>query len=1155
MRFMPCVWSLAAVVGVAFGHARSQENMRLVNHPCPTPDGKQVVFGWNGDIWLAPTTGGSATALTSHPAKDDQPSVSPDGRTVAFVSDREGSPQIFLMPLAGGATKQATFHTGGYRLLGWTADGKKLLAQVIRDHDWTRNPDRMVLVDPNTRKRDELLFDAAGKDGSLSPDGNTVLFVREGTQWWRKGYYGSQAWQLWSYDRAKDSFTRLLQNPPLAQGRAVPHAGERGSQAPLWKPDGKGFYYVGGQSGSFNLWEHDLTTGNGRQLTHFTDDSVVQPRLSADGSTLVFRHLFELHVLRPASGKPAEKINIVTSADRQREKLERRTLSSATAAAFTSDGLEIAFIAGGDVWVMDTELKEPKQVTRTPEEERSVVFSPDNNSLCFVSDAGGKTEIIKATRGDAGKFWWQNDTFNLQPITTDGNQKGSLQFSPDGSKLGLVLGRGDLAVIDADGKNGRVLSPGYSAPDFDWSPDGKWIAFSRQDSDFNSDIYILPLDGSRAAFNVSRHPDNEGEPVWSPDGKILAFTGRRSGEEVDIHYLYLNKADDERDSRDRALEKALEKMKSRRTATPSRPSGAAGAAKPEGEATKPAEGTTPAAKPTTPAVVIDFDRMNERLRTIKIADSAESNLFWSPDGKKLGFSGTVNGTRGTHYVEFPDSLTPKSLNSGTGSNPRWLKNNSVVWLASGVPASFTPSASGAAPPSPAASVMSRLGRGGPPPATATAPPSTGDSSGTQYRFSALQEVNLPAKHAAVFDLCWRTMRDNWYDERLNNRDWKQVKEKYLPMAFACPDLESLATTVNMMLGELNGSHLAFTANGGTNPMRRGTPAPAANEAPTGKWSLTTVHPGLLFDEKFAGPGWKIRSVVQDTPAAHKRHGLKAGEVVTSVNGKAVTPRIDPAELLTVGPNTDLVLGIRDAEGKDRTVSVRPTSHSQVRTLLYPMWIAANRAKVDQLSGGALGYLHIQAMDQASFEKFEEALYDAGAGKQGLIIDVRENGGGSTADLLLTALTQPEHAVTIPRGGTTPGYPHDRKIFATWNKPIVVLCNQNSFSNAEIFSHAIKTLKRGRLVGVTTAGGVISTGGTTIMDVGFLRLPFRGWYLTTTGEDLELNGAEPDVIVWPEPQDASRGVDRQLEKGVELLKQDVTSSQTRLMPPPRKASQR
>ena len=151
MRFMPCVWSLAAVVGVAFGHARSQETMRLVNHPCPTPDGKQVVFGWNGDIWLAPTTGGSATALTSHPAKDDQPSVSPDGRTLAFVSDREGSPQIFLMPLAGGATKQVTFHTGVYWLLGWTAHGNRPPARVSRRHCGTRMPARRAPGEQKTR--------------------------------------------------------------------------------------------------------------------------------------------------------------------------------------------------------------------------------------------------------------------------------------------------------------------------------------------------------------------------------------------------------------------------------------------------------------------------------------------------------------------------------------------------------------------------------------------------------------------------------------------------------------------------------------------------------------------------------------------------------------------------------------------------------------------------------------------------------------------------------------------------------------------------------------------------------------------------------------------------------------------------------------------
>jgi tricorn protease len=190
----------------------------------------------------------------------------------------------------------------------------------------------------------------------------------------------------------------------------------------------------------------------------------------------------------------------------------------------------------------------------------------------------------------------------------------------------------------------------------------------------------------------------------------------------------------------------------------------------------------------------------------------------------------------------------------------------------------------------------------------------------------------------------------------------------------------------------------------------------------------------------------------------------------------------------------------------------------------------------------------------SFRKFEEELYDAGAGKDGLVIDVRDNGGGSTADLLLTALTQPRHAIAVPRGGG-PGYPQDRTVFATWTKPIVVLCNQNSFSNAEIFSHAIKTLKRGHVVGVPTAGGVISTGGTPIMDVGFLRMPFRGWHLIDTGEDMELNGAVPDFIVWPEPGDIARGKDTQVEKAVQVLLDDVKAWKARPQPKLKKASER
>ena len=207
--------------------------------------------------------------------------------------------------------------------------------------------------------------------------------------------------------------------------------------------------------------------------------------------------------------------------------------------------------------------------------------------------------------------------------------------------------------------------------------------------------------------------------------------------------------------------------------------------------------------------------------------------------------------------------------------------------------------------------------------------------------------------------------------------------------------------------------------------------------------------------------------------------------------------------------------VRNNRGVDRDVQLRAITYEKARSLLYEQWIQDTEQKVAAVSGNKLGYLHIHLMDMPSFYQFERDLYNVGIHKEGLIVDVRENGGGSTTDHLLTALTQPVHAITVPRGGQ-PGYPQDRKVYATWNKPIVVLCNQNSFSDAEIFVHAIKTLHRGPVVGVPTAGGVLGTNYVQIMDVGRLRVPYRGWFLLDNGEDMELNGAMPDYVVWPRP---------------------------------------
>src|SRR5579864_6218388 len=747
----------AIVVFVATICSSAEERIRLGNNPALSPDGSVLAFDWNGDIWTVGINGGKARRLTAHPAKDRQPKFSPDGKQIAFISEREGTPQVFVMPAEGGTPVQLTFHTAGYELLGWAADGKRLLISSQRDNFW-RHADRFFLVSTDGKASEEMLFDDYGQNGMLSPNGKQLLFNREGAPWWRKGYRGSQASQIWLYDLEKKYF------------EPFPQHSDAGNLWPMWKPDGVGLYYVSGRSGSFQLWEHPSETkGVERQITHMPgDDSVVYPCISKDGTRIVFRHLFEFYQMVPGSVEPPKPIEIFADVDRSAERIERRVLQTATAVAFTNDGLEIAFIAGGDLWVMDTELREPKQVTSTPEEERSPVFSPDGDWLYFVSDRDGRSEVYRAKRGDGAKYWWQNSKFVTEPLTKDGKQKFNLTISPDGSHVAFLSERGDLNIMAADGKDLHTLVQSFSPVEYDWSPDGQWLTFSKEDENFNRDVFIQPVDGSKEPFNVSRHPRNDHNPVWSPDGKIIAFTGQR-GEERDIFYVFLKADDDETTSRDRLLDKALEKMKGRsKLPFPS--------AK---------DGETKSGQAKKSAVVVDFAGLHERIHRISIPNATETNLFWSPDSKKLAFTATIDGALATYTVDIPDDLKPKELTTQVGTQARWLsKGNQIVWLSAGLPASFSPGAAAArttgtapaAPTAPAPGPRFGRGLGG---GLSSAASTTGSGG---FRFQALQTVNTAERFGAVFDLCWRTMRDHFYDENLGKpgRDWRSIREKYLP---------------------------------------------------------------------------------------------------------------------------------------------------------------------------------------------------------------------------------------------------------------------------------------------------------------------------------------------------------------------------------------
>ena len=528
--------------------AADPKPIHLANNPALSPDGSTLAFSWAGEIWTVSSDGGMAHPITRDPARDDSPEFSPDGKTIACTSDREGATQVFLMPANGdGEPRQITFNTAGSALEGFYPNGQSVLIHATRDHDWYGGG-RFFKVKVDDRAAEELLFDDYGDDGAISPDGKLLLFTREGPrQWWRKGYVGSQQSQIWSYEISSKTFKKLLE----PQGGAL---------WPMWKTDGKGFYYVAMNEGAFNLFEFDLGTGEGEPLTAMKDDSVVFPCVSRDGSTIVFRHLFDLYRFRPGKDEAPQKLAITHGGDGAPDPIDRRVLTSAESASFSRDGLEIAFIAGGDPWVMDTELMEPKAILATPEEERDIVFAPGGDSLLMVSDKDGQSDLYRVERAAPSEYWWQNDAFKVERISNDPETETDLKFSSDGSKLAYVKGRGDLVVAEASGANPKTIVPGWDHPDYVWSPDGKWLAYSQADDNFNTEIFLVPSDGSKPPVNVSRHPDVDSSPAWSPDGKILAFTGRRADNEVDLYYVFLNKEDEDKGSRDRTIEKAIEKM-------------------------------------------------------------------------------------------------------------------------------------------------------------------------------------------------------------------------------------------------------------------------------------------------------------------------------------------------------------------------------------------------------------------------------------------------------------------------------------------------------------------------------------------------------------------------------------------------------------------
>jgi tricorn protease len=493
---------------------------------------------------------------------------------------------------------------------------------------------------------------------------------------------------------------------------------------------------------------------------------------------------------------------------------------------------------------------------------------------------------------------------------------------------------------------------------------------------------------------------------------------------------------------------------------------------------------------------IDWDDIHQRAdRAAGI--SAETTAI-SPNGQQIAFRSMSSGDD-----LWVASSTGGSLNRVTTGNqsPRYIrwakKSTGLVYFLTG-------------------SGELRSVRTGP---SLFGPSTTNTADPPRVNFQARMVVRRDEEFAEMFAQSWRGLSDYFYDPSHHGADWNAVRSKYQALVPHVAMKEDLYALVSLMLGELNASHLGISG-----------PLPTAQEP--------TADLGLIFDDAYRGPGLKVAEVLKRGPADKRGLDIRPGDVVLSIDRVELSDRVNVSKLLNNKTGEAVLLEVasdpKDAKTK-RRVEVVAASRTKVSHLMYERWVERNAEAVAKASGGKVGYIHIPGMDDAGLEVFVRALYSDHFDKEAIVIDVRYNGGGFTHDHVLNYLSGKEHTFFRQRdGGEGLVLRNDQR---KWTKPLVVMANNRSYSDAEIFPHAFRALGLGKVVGQATGGFVIGTTSTRLIDGSTFRLPRTGVF-TNKGVNMERQGVIPDVAVEITADDWAKGLDTQLLKAVDVVAADV-----------------
>jgi tricorn protease len=1080
----------AALVLLSFAsHAAATKLLRF-----PDVWHDRIVFSYAGDLWTVGTRGGTATRLTSNPGLELFGKFSPDGRSIAFTGQYGGDEQVYVIPSGGGAPRQLTFYPApgplaerwGYdnQVYGWTPDGAAVLFRSARD-GYMLTDSKLYTVPMNGGAATALPMPVSGA-GHFSPDGKRIVY----SPLWRdfrseKRYQGGWANDLYIFDLTHPSLLQVTNDP-------------RTDRDPMWIGDA--VYFNSDRTGVFNLFRYDIATRQTKQLTHYQDWDVRWPSADAEGQ-IVYESDGELHIYDTRDGQD-RTLSIAVPADATTTRPQTVNAADNIESLILSPGGErVGIVARGDVFSVPVEHGITRNLTQSSSaHEREATWSTDGKRLAYVSDRTGEEEIYVQAQDGSDPA--------VQISSGSSSRFYSPRWSGDDKRIAFSDNTGRLYVIDVATKRRATVArdPADLTQDYCWSPDGQFLSYSLNEPNGFSGVYIWSAADGKAR-RITPQFFNAHSPAWAPNGELLYFLSEReyqpllstvefdfaTDRQTGIFAVTLRKdvknpfgirddepGDDKKDDgKDAEGDKDIDQDHDRRR-------GKSGRRKDKDSFKGP--------------IKIEFDGIEQRAIRVPLEADNLTNLQAGDENLLYQRSGPMYYGRDSAVKASVVAYSIKDREA------KPVAEDVVSWSAT----------------ADRKHVLAQLSSKEIKYFEVGAASKSQSEDAKTVSLAGLVTTRIPAAEwREIFAEVWRRYRDYFYVENMHGYDWQELRGKYQPLLDFVGSRADLNYVIAEMISELTVQHAYIEGGDLGLPKRPFVALPGARfelDAKSGRYRIAKIFAGQNEEERYRSP---LTEVGVD---AH------VGDYVLSINGRELKAGTDPYELLQAAPNQPAEWRVSAAaDGKAaRTVRYQPLTSEN--SLLYLAWVAENRARVDRMSQGRLGYIHLPDMSEAGIREFIKWWYPQ-VRKEGLVVDVRDNGGGNISQLLIERLARTLRGTSYARNHEAADtYPR-----VVQPGPKVALINEDTASDGDIFANAFRQWKIGALVGKRTWGGVIGIDDHgPLLDGGTVFVPEFGTADENGRWIIEGHGVDPDIVVEQDPVKVLEGHDPQLERGVQEL---------------------